>query len=104
MYRVRVGSTSSCHFFWTKVRVSCGGSGLVEVGLMDGTVAPTPSQPQPGDLDAGRVEMRSSDMRTDQPAEQQIARLTLLAEARYLPARWPSSARSPPPWASRRPT
>jgi len=30
--------------------------------------------------------MRSSGMHTDQPAEQQIARLTLLAEARYLPA------------------
>ena len=30
--------------------------------------------------------MRSSGMPTDQPAEQQIARLTLLAEARYLPA------------------
>ena len=30
--------------------------------------------------------MRSSGMETDQPAEQQIARLTLLAEARYLPA------------------
>ena len=30
--------------------------------------------------------MRSSGMQTDQPAEQQIARLTLLAEARYLPA------------------
>src|SRR6202795_1409563 len=37
-------------------------------------------------VDAGRTEMRSSGMETDQPAEQQIARLTLLAEARYLPA------------------
>ena len=47
MYRVSVGSTSSCHFFWTKLRVSWGGSGLVDVGLMDGTVAPTPSGAQP---------------------------------------------------------
>src|ERR1700675_1360599 len=89
MYRVSVGSTSSCHFFWTKVRVSWGGSGVVVVGLMDGTVAPTRSQVQPEvavNLDAGRTEMRSSGMETDQPAEQQIARLTLLAEARYLPA------------------
>ena len=90
MYRVSVGSTSSCHFFWTKVRVSWGGSGLVDVGLMDGTVAPRPSGAQPEvttpvwTRGGRRCDPRAC--HTDQPAEQQIARLTLLAEARYLPA------------------